>query len=114
MSAYRIIPTRADTFAVYQGDRLAIICDFRAEAEALIAKWEAASTREIAGNSFIGRRTRKGIVVREMHQGEAIAQWFVPAGRAPLRMPFGGGPFEPCMTEAEAERVAFFARRLAD
>ena len=73
------------------------------------------STREIAGNSFIGRRTPKGVVVREMHRGEAIAQWFVPAnGRAPLRMPFGGGAFEPCMSPEEAERVAFFARRLPD
>lgn len=73
------------------------------------------SVREIAGNSFIGRRTRKGVVVREMHRGEAIAQWFVPArGGAPLRMPFGGGAFEPCMSDAEAERVAFFARRMPD
>lgn len=74
-----------------------------------------ASFREIAGNSFIGRRTPKGIVVREMHRGQAIAQWFVSnrTGEV-LRMPFGGGRFEPCMGEAEAERVAFFARRLPD
>jgi hypothetical protein len=74
-----------------------------------------ATVREIAGASFIGRRTPKGVVVREMHRGEAIAQWFVSdrTGEV-LRMPFGGGRFEPCLGEAEAERVAFFARRMAD
>lgn len=72
------------------------------------------SVREIAGNSFIGRRTPKGVVVREMHRGEAIAQWFVPTRGVPKRMPFGGGPFEPCLSDAEAERVAFFARRMPD
>jgi hypothetical protein len=69
-------------------------------------------------DTFIGKRTAKGLVIRQLHRGEAIAQWFVPVGRGdkitgePLRIPFErGARFEPCMTPGEAEKVLFFARR---
>jgi hypothetical protein len=67
--------------------------------------------------TFIGKRTAKGLVVRRLHNGEAGAQWFVPMTGDdfrgdPLRMPFGGGPFQPCMNDGEIEQVMFFARRI--
>ena len=70
------------------------------------------SVREIAGDTFIGRRTPKGIVVRRMHKGEAAAQWFVSNRTGEVfHMPFGGGRFEPVISEREAEMVTFFANR---
>jgi hypothetical protein len=71
-----------------------------------------------AAHTFIGKRTAKGLVVRRLYRGEADAQWFVPMTASdtfrgdPLRMPFGGGPFQPCMNEGEVEQVMFFARRI--
>jgi hypothetical protein len=70
-----------------------------------------------AAHTFIGKRTAKGLVVRRLHRGEADAQWFVPMTGDnfrgdPLRMAFGGGRFEPCMSDGEVEQVMFFARRI--
>lgn len=83
-----------------------------------MTEFSAPSTHAEHGNDvYIGKRTAKGMVVRQLHRGQSIGQWFVrlsPTGNIssePLRMPFGGGKFEPCATQDEIDSVLFFARR---
>lgn len=67
-------------------------------------------------NSFIGKRTAKGLVIRELEGGQTKNQWFVRIDNETIgeakRMSLGSKPeFTPIPTQAELDTVLFFARR---
>lgn len=76
------------------------------------------SVREIAGNRFIGKRTKSGLVIRELEAGRTKNQWFVRVvgpkedlGEA-KRMTVGPNPqFSPITDQAEEDKVYMFARK---
>lgn len=76
-----------------------------------------ATFSEIAGNRFISKRTKSGLVIRELERGVAIRQWFVPVDKnddlgIPKKMSLSSQPvFEPVNDEQEIEKILFFARR---
>lgn len=75
------------------------------------------TTSEIAGNHFIGKRTAKGLVLKEIApNGVLIGTWFVPVTADGLGQPkrMAHGEFKPCMGPTEVERVLFQARRHPD
>lgn len=107
---------RIDTCKCSDRQLTQVGCDCGAEA-AEVARYQAMDGPG-RNDTWMGKRTPKGLVIRQVCQGQALGQWFVPMTRLgelgePLRMPWGGGPFQQCMGPAEAERVLFFARREA-
>lgn len=73
------------------------------------------SFREIAGNTFLGKKTAKGYVIRELEAGRTKNEYFIydqGGGNlaAPKRM-LHGGVFDRVTDQEEIERVMFFARR---
>lgn len=72
---------------------------------------------EVAGNRFISKRTKSGLVIRELERGAAINQWFVPVDKnndlgIPKKMSLSSNPvFTAIDDEQEIEKVLFFARR---
>jgi hypothetical protein len=75
------------------------------------------SFSEIAGNRFIAKRTKSGLVIRELERGQTKNQWFVRVdakedlGEA-KRMSVGSNPtFTEIDNHAERETVYFHARR---
>lgn len=76
-----------------------------------------ADFNEIAGNRFISKRTKSGLVIRELERGVAINQWFVPVDKnddlgIPKKMSLSSNPvFTMINDDQEIEKVLFFARR---
>lgn len=78
------------------------------------------SIRQRMGNSFLGKRTVRGYVIREIEAGRTKNQWFIydqgggnlaqPKLMKPL-MPGEAQVFKLVTDQTEIETVMFFARR---